>query len=235
MGSKITFYIVRHGKTILNTLNKVQGWSDTPLTKEGIEVAENLGKGLKDVKFSSAFCSDLRRTRETINIILKNSDQKELSVTEKPELREICFGAYETALATEMFKDVALYLHYTNAQDLFNDIFDKNKEITYKEAVNTISILDPMKMAEDFNTVEKRTHKALSDIVQIESKNKENKNVLIVSHGLSITLMLHNLGGKRLFVKDLENASVCKIVFVDGKYIIESVNDMSYAEKGKNS
>jgi broad specificity phosphatase PhoE len=235
MGSKITFYIVRHGKTILNTMNKVQGWSDTPLTKEGVEVAENLGKGLKDVKFSSAFCSDLRRTRETIHIILKNSEQKGLFVTEKPELREICFGAYETALATEMFKDVALYLHYTNVQDLFNDIFDKNKEITYKEAINTISILDPMKMAEDFNTVEKRTHKALSDIVEIESKHNENRNVLIVSHGLSINVMLHNLGGEKLFVKDLENASVCKVVFKDGKYMIETINDMSYVEKGKNS
>ncbi|MCO6565109.1 MAG: histidine phosphatase family protein [Apibacter sp.] len=235
MGSKITFYIVRHGKTILNTMDKVQGWSDTPLTKEGVEVVENLGKGLKDITFSSAFCSDLRRTRETLHIILKNSDQKGLSVIEKPELREICFGSYETALATEMFKDVALYLHYTNAQDLFNDIFDKNKEITYKEAVNTLSIIDPMKMAEDFNTVEKRMHKALSDIVEIESKYNENRNVLIVSHGLSINVMLYNLGGKKLFIKDLENASVCKLIFEDEKYMIEAINDMSYVEKGKNS
>lgn len=235
MGSKITFYIARHGRTILNSLNKVQGWSDTPLTKEGIEVAENLGKGMRDIKFSSAYCSDLRRTRETINIVLNNSGQKELTVVEKPEFREICFGAYETAFATEMFKDVALYLHYTKVEDLFADIFDKNKEITYKDAVNTISILDPMKMAEDFNTVEKRTHKALNEIVEKENKYNEDRNVLIVSHGLSITLMLHNLGGKKLFVKDLDNASICKVLYEDGKFMIESVNDMSYVDKGQNS
>ncbi|MDR1877109.1 MAG: phosphoglycerate mutase family protein [Flavobacteriaceae bacterium] len=34
MSPKITFYIVRHGKTILNTLGRVQGWSDSPLTQE---------------------------------------------------------------------------------------------------------------------------------------------------------------------------------------------------------
>ena len=28
----VTFYIVRHGETLLNSLNRAQGWSDSPLT-----------------------------------------------------------------------------------------------------------------------------------------------------------------------------------------------------------
>ena len=32
---ELTLYIVRHGKTMLNTTDRVQGWSDAVLTPEG--------------------------------------------------------------------------------------------------------------------------------------------------------------------------------------------------------
>ena len=38
----VEFYLVRHGKTMLNTTDRVQGWADAPLTKDGVVVAENL-------------------------------------------------------------------------------------------------------------------------------------------------------------------------------------------------
>ena len=31
----ITLYLVRHGKTFLNTTDQVQGWIDSPLTEKG--------------------------------------------------------------------------------------------------------------------------------------------------------------------------------------------------------
>ena len=33
-------YLARHGQTWFNTMGRVQGWSDTPLTPEGIEVVD---------------------------------------------------------------------------------------------------------------------------------------------------------------------------------------------------
>ena len=33
--SKVRLYLVRHGKTMFNTIGRAQGWSDTPLTAEG--------------------------------------------------------------------------------------------------------------------------------------------------------------------------------------------------------
>ena len=35
--TETNLYIVRHGKTMFNTLARVQGWCDTPLTKSGRE------------------------------------------------------------------------------------------------------------------------------------------------------------------------------------------------------
>ena len=34
---KVRLYLVRHGKTMFNTIGRAQGWSDTPLTAEGAE------------------------------------------------------------------------------------------------------------------------------------------------------------------------------------------------------
>ena len=38
----ITIYFARHGKTLLNTFDRVQGWVDSPLTEYGIRVARYL-------------------------------------------------------------------------------------------------------------------------------------------------------------------------------------------------
>ena len=48
--AEVTIYLTRHGKTMLNTTDRSQGWIDAPLTPAGIEIAESLGKGLKAEK-----------------------------------------------------------------------------------------------------------------------------------------------------------------------------------------
>lgn len=233
MSSKVTFYIARHGKTILNTLGRVQGWSDSPLTEAGVEVAEFLGSGLRDIHFSSAFCSDLRRTKETINIILANQGQNDLKVIEKKELREVCFGSYESNHTHIMWKDAALYLHYTNSGDLLHDVFDVSKPVTYEQVVNTIKVLDEMNMAESFIEVESRTQKALFEIAESESKYNEDRNVLLVAHGMCIKFMLMNLGARELIKSDLGNASISKVIYENGEFYVETMGDMSYVERGR--
>ncbi len=37
-------------KTLLNSFDRVQGWIDSPLTKDGVQVAQYLGEGLKGIK-----------------------------------------------------------------------------------------------------------------------------------------------------------------------------------------
>lgn len=49
----VNIYFARHGKTLLNTFDRVQGWADSPLTEDGRRVARYLGAGLKGIKFDS--------------------------------------------------------------------------------------------------------------------------------------------------------------------------------------
>jgi Fructose-2,6-bisphosphatase len=68
--AKYQIYLVRHGRTWFNRYNKMQGWSDTPLAPEGIEVAKQAAHALKDVDFAAAFSSDARRAIDTCKLIV---------------------------------------------------------------------------------------------------------------------------------------------------------------------
>lgn len=73
-----TIYAIRHGETWMNLYTKMQGWSDTPLTKNGIKGAKKLGKILKDVPIDIAVTSDLKRASDSCKIIVNehtHSDQ----------------------------------------------------------------------------------------------------------------------------------------------------------------
>ena len=73
--SKVKLYIARHGKTMFNTIGRVQGWSDSPLTPFGEEGIRELGLGLKaaGIPFKSAYSSDSGRTIQTMDIILRET------------------------------------------------------------------------------------------------------------------------------------------------------------------
>ena len=60
MGSTLV-YCVRHGQTAENLLGIIQGQLDTQLDSVGFEQAAAVGQSLKDVKFDTAFSSDLAR------------------------------------------------------------------------------------------------------------------------------------------------------------------------------
>ena len=64
----ITVYFVRHGQTYLNRYNRMQGWSDAPLTEKGIEDAKRVGRALSKVKFDYIFSSDLSQMNLRIEL-----------------------------------------------------------------------------------------------------------------------------------------------------------------------
>lgn len=231
MSSTVTFYIVRHGKTMLNTLDRVQGWCDSFLTPEGIEVAEFLGKGLTDIEFESVYTSDLRRTVQTAKVILQEQGQSDLPITELEEFREACFGKFESDFNVKMWTDVSLYLHYTSLDAMYRDLV--THKVSHEMTMNAISELDHSGLAENFGQVEARTQRGLRQIAECESRKDKDVNVMIVAHGMSIIAMLENMGGKDLLKGHLDNVSVSKVVYKDGKFTVETMGDMSYVHAGR--
>lgn len=231
----VVFYITRHGKTILNTMNRVQGWADTPLTPEGVKVAEYLGKGLKaeDVEFKRAYSSDLGRARQTARIVLDSKGQSEMQIIEVPAVRETNFGSYEGEYNPRMWNDAALYLHYKSYQDLMEDM-SKDPSILEK-MVNSFKALETLGIGEDYNQVKRRGQKAIREIAENEAANGGG-NILLVGHGMSIGIFLSDLDdyGNKPNAGHMGNAAVCKVVYKDGKFTLESFGDLSYVEKGRD-
>lgn len=55
---------------MLNTTDRVQGWSDAPLTPAGEEVVSAAGRGMADIDFQAAYSSASGRAYQTAELIL---------------------------------------------------------------------------------------------------------------------------------------------------------------------
>lgn len=223
---KVILYLMRHGQTILNKAGRTQGWCDGVLTKGGIEVAINAGLGLSDVKFKAVYSSDLGRAIKTARIVIKeNKASTNLQVKELEGLREVCFGKYEGEFESILFNDILKFLNVTSFEEA-----DEKYEFQ-KEYCNSCVALDETKEAEGYETVIKRLMKSIKEIC-IENSNDNGGNVLIVSHGGILRLIIDYLD-KNFNVRDMDNSSISKIIYENGNFKVESVNDNSYSDKGK--
>ncbi|MWP46722.1 histidine phosphatase family protein [Gilliamella sp. Pas-s27] len=227
----VYLYVTRHGKTMFNNVHRAQGWSDTPLTKPGVEVAEQLGRGLKDVKFIAAYSSDLGRARQTARVVLEAKGDTTININEMDGLRETCFGEYEGDLDPNMWTPAAQHLGYTSDKELMADV--AKGKVNLKKMMDAIAAVEKSGEAEDYNKVKTRMQASLKAIAE-SAKAQGGGNVLVVSHGIAIMAMVEEWLDKPV-TEWLGNASVTKIRYTDdGKFIVESLGDMSYVEKGKN-
>ena len=67
-----TLYLMRHGETLFNVLHKIQGWSDSPLTENGINQAKKAGQYFKKkhITFDHAYCSTSERCSDTLELVV---------------------------------------------------------------------------------------------------------------------------------------------------------------------
>ncbi len=108
--------LVRHAEVEKKYLNKYNGHNDISLSQDGEKQAKELCQKLNKLEFDAVYCSDLRRTRETIKYY-KNKNK--IIYTDK--LREKSWGKHEGLS--------------------FEEIINQ-KEIKYKDFLQWIEALD---------------------------------------------------------------------------------------------
>ena len=88
---KKTVYMMRHGQTLFNVRRKVQGWCDSPLTKQGIWQAQGAGNYFKQqgIEFTDAYSSTSNRACDTLELI------SGIAYKRMHGLREWNFGLFE--------------------------------------------------------------------------------------------------------------------------------------------
>jgi broad specificity phosphatase PhoE len=85
--------IVRHGQTEENVKKIIQGHKYGRLTEYGKEQAKKAGERLKNEKIDIIYVSDLQRTIDTANEIIKY--HKNTQVIYEPRIREKGWGEFE--------------------------------------------------------------------------------------------------------------------------------------------
>lgn len=201
--AKVEFYIVRHGQTMLNMLKRSQGWSDSPLTTDGIKMAEKLHEDLDEIAFTAFYSSDLPRAVQTAKIICGHDQE----VVIDPRLREWCLGIFE-AENTKIFIDSLL----SELPHLTRHNLDSHLDEVYE----TIRRLDTTGMTESFEQVCGRLEEFLrqrgNDVL-----HQGGGRVMVVTHAFVIKTMMHLFAREKL--EDniiISNASITKISY-DGQ------------------
>jgi probable phosphoglycerate mutase len=235
--TETTLYFVRHGKTILNTLIRAQGWADSALTEAGEQVAQQVGKGLnaEGVKFVSAYSSDMGRSIATANILLKEVGQDNLKVETRKNLREFSFGSYEASYDSEMWGDVADYLGLKSYKEIYTYDMRKSVDALHevdkaKQAKASVKV----NVAEKYDTVIKRLNMAVNDIAK-KTAAAGGGNVLIIGHGMGLGALANSLDPSYVTEgKPFANAAVMKVVYNNGKYSIKEYAETRYLDLGKH-
>ena len=99
----VMFYYVRHGETLFNRWNRMQGACDSPLTAAGIHQAEEARDALKHVSFARIYSSPSSRTRRTAEII---ASVHGTDVILEKGLKEVNFGDFEAVVRDSWVKEI---------------------------------------------------------------------------------------------------------------------------------
>lgn len=216
--TKLNIYLVRHGQTFYNRYNKLQGWSNSPLTTTGQEQAVRVGQRLKEIHFDAAFTSDLSRAVETAKLILGQNDAD--SVTQPktlPELREEFYGSYEGENMSWAWEMAGL----PHGLKTFKEIVTTHSIDTAKDWLKDA---DPFRDAEDHQEYWARLEQGLAKIRQADLPAEAN--VLWVSHGNTCLSLVERFGaGKYDITERPKNGSLSRLILTDDDLKFVSYNE----------
>ena len=188
---RVTFYMVRHGQTLFNSMARIQGGCDSPLTEKGIAQALEAKEALSDIPFTKAFSSTSERAYDTCELILQD---RNIPIQRTKLLKEFDFGMLDGSRFEEVAEEI--FIRRQNGED-FTDIGGDSKKTIAKRIREGFKYI--LNQCEDGDVVLIVTHGAYGRHV-IESvfhRKLEKKN-----------------GDHVIY----PNTGIMKYEYVDGKY-----------------
>lgn len=215
-------YLVRHGETMFNQLNKVQGWCDSPLTVKGIDDLKRTARALAQVHFDNMYSSDLKRAIDTVHL-MKNANQvSEIGKIKKlPEFREVFFGSFEGDDVDQTWMRVAQAAGLGPEKDV-QKIINQIGIVKFRAATKKA---DPRHLAENEEELDDRMRRAIAKLSEL---TKNEGRVLVVSHGDFIKSLALNYWNRSDGIHDIAfpaNGSVSRgMIHDNGRFEIIAYN-----------
>lgn len=199
-------YITRHGETLWNTQRRMQGHKDSELTEKGRKQAEQLAKAMAEVELEAVYSSSSGRTMQTALII---AGKRSIPIIPMDSLREINLGEWEG--------------------HVFTEVEEKYPE-EHRNFWKFPHLYVPVG-GEKFSEVIRR----MEDTLQTLIKRHDGKNILIVTHAVSLKAIMMIVENKEL--KDLwsgdfiQPASLNIVEYDNGKWTAIKWGDISHYEE----
>lgn len=188
-----TILLVRHGQTAWNREGRIQGWAPVPLTDMGVEQAASLGETVAaEYETDRIITSDLRRAVETTRWLRRAID---VPFTRERGWRERDFGVYQG------LDQQALFEGYP--------------EFALLDSGHWAAVAEP----EGGERLADARNRVLTAFTELVETLEADENVLVVSHGGPIRVVLALLHGldvcETLTELAVENCSLTELSVTD--------------------
>lgn len=217
----IKLVLVRHGQSIWNLENRFTGWTDVPLSDQGVKEAQEAGMVLKEkgFTFDLAFTSVLKRAEDTLDYILKEMDLSDIEIRHSWRLNERHYGALQGLNKDETKKkygeeQVKLWRRsadvrppaLTKEDERYPGHDPKYKDLTKEELPTTENLIDTIhRVITYWNT-------------DIKQELEQGKQVIIVAHG-------NSLRGLMKYLDNMSDEEVMNLEIETGNPICYELND----------
>ena len=181
--------LVRHGQSHWNKERRFTGWADIGLTAQGELEAKYAGQLINklSIKFDICFTSSLQRASNSLNIILKILNEKNMEIIKSNALNERHYGQLTSLNKDEITKK------YGNKQvHLWRRSFNTpppkmNHDHPYKNKIKSNILSESLK--DTFERVIPYYNKKIEPLIN------SKKNILVVFHGNSCRALLMKILG----------------------------------------
>lgn len=175
-----TLILIRHGQSIYNQENRFTGSLDLDLTALGKQESELAAQKIMNFKFDFAYTSTLKRAKESLQIILTAIHQTNIKIIENQALNERNYGSLQGLNKAEIidkygFKQVEIWRRSYNIRPPEGE----SLEDTYNRTIPFYKL-------------------------EIESKLKSNKTILIVVHGNSLRALV-------MYLENISQEEICNL------------------------
>lgn len=217
----INLYIVRHGETYINKYNRIQGWTNAPLTPKGIQDSQQAGERLANLKFNHVYSSDLARAVDTASIILTyNTSGTTTNLQTLTDFREVFFGYFDGVSNSLAASAIAKNKHLP-ADTTFNELSDMMTPFALMDAIHDADPTGDAETASDF------WERLMHGFTTIAQENHDGDNVLLIAHGQLLSILgqqFANLSGSQ---SEPQNGAVNLWQLTNNQLILKSFNDLT--------
>lgn len=203
-------YLIRHAESYGNIKGKIISATDFGLTEKGMAQSRRIGQKISSElqgKPIKAYCSSLTRARQTLIEILHCIGQENIEITETDTLKEMDLGLLEG-------------MTWEERREKYPEI-DLDKKLSQLQAPCGESFMDVRKRCERF--AERYLEKVVDD-----------KNIIIVSHGITLRVLTNFLLKRRdediNFLNWMENTALTELILEKESHTYQLIrlNDYSH-------